>query len=104
MTLKKEEISALILAALAVVMVIFGTKRIVFEGLEFSSRGRSPIWGVIVGAGCLAVAAYQIWKGSIGEPDRNGRRERPLVFWSSFLAFAISGVGFVVLGLFAANR
>ena len=105
MNVKKEEIGAASLMVLALIGISTAVWRIVINGEQFSSTGRtSPAFGLLLGLGLLGLTAYQYRRGSVGEPARNGRMERPFVFWCFIFAFAFAGVGFVFISLFVILR
>ena len=100
----KEEKAGLTLAALAVVTIYFAHSRIAIEGQEFSTMGRSPVLGVIFGSVCVVGAILGLWSGSFGDPDRNGRKERPLAFWSAIFALSVFGIGLAALAIIVLRR
>ena len=97
MKFAKEEYAALTLSTLAVVAIYFAYSRIITNGEQFSTMGRSPVYGLILGCICLGIASYGLHKGSFGELDRNGRKERPVSFWGMVFAFACFGIGLIVI-------
>jgi hypothetical protein len=102
---KKEEIAAAFLAVMASIGVLAAVWRIVINGGDFSSTGRnSPVFGFLLGLSLLGLTAYQYRRGSLGEPTRNGRVERPFVFWCVIYAFGFAGAGFLFIRLFAILR
>jgi drug/metabolite transporter (DMT)-like permease len=104
MKFAKEEVGALTLATLAVVAIYFAYSRVVMDGEQFSTMGRSPAIGVIFGIVGLGVASFGLHKGSFGEPQRNGRKERPLAFWGVVFAFACFGIGLTTIATVAIFR
>lgn len=105
MKVKKEEIAAASLLLMSLIGISASVRQIIFGGEEFSSTGRySPLFGLLLGVGLLALTAYQYRQGSLGEPERNGRADRPFVFWCFLSAFGFAGVGFVSVSSFAICR
>ena len=103
MRFRKEEVGALAFLTMAILLAGGSVYRIVIEGQDWTSR-RAPWWVAVIGAFCLGFSIYLLSKDSFGEPERNGRRERPLVFWSFVFAFACFGAGFLFVGVFATFR
>jgi hypothetical protein len=102
---KKEEIGAALLATMSLIGISAAVWRVVINGEELSSTGRtSPAFVLLLGLGLLGLMAYQYQRGSLGEPARNGRTDRPFVFWCFLFAFSFAGAGFVFLSLFAILR
>jgi hypothetical protein len=95
MRLAKEEIIGLTLASFSVIGVYAAFDHVVSDGAELSRR--SPLFGILLGCFCIGLVAYQYRQKSFGDTVRNGKAERPIVFWSVFLAFLVAGLGLIVI-------
>ena len=77
----KEEIAATALAIFGVGAALVISRYVfVDHALPYSAR-RGPVYGLAIGVGPMAWILWRAWNGSMGEPAKGGRREKPFVFW-----------------------
>lgn len=95
MKLAKEEIAGITFAAFVIIGIYAAFDHVVTDGADLSRR--SPLFVILLGFLCIGLVAYQYRQGSFGDALRNGKTDRPVVFWSVLLAFLVAGIGLIVI-------
>jgi hypothetical protein len=97
MKIRKEELAAFALVTLSVVLLSFGYDNIVVDGLQ--SERKSPVTALIMGLILMSFLAHSARQQHFGDAARNGRVERPVVFWQMAFAMFVLGTGLIVLSV-----
>ncbi len=102
MKVRKEEIAASASFMVVLAIASFGIWNVIIEGN--TPQRANPILGAIGAFVMLTLAGRSYFSGSHGDARRNGRRERPFVFWMMTLSMAVLGGGLLLFAIVLAGR